>query len=114
ALSNVAFAHDKKYTSLVVVDDMYRQILGGRASDGQLVNAAIAQIVEQRPTDPAGRYRLMGPDDKGMADFVAIAFRLFGLEVQSAFYLYFLILLISCCCFVFSFARSPSCLLLVM
>ena len=114
AISTLIFAHDKRYTSLTVVDDIYRNYLGNSSSDGHRINAAIAQIVNARSIGADRSYRLMGLDDKGIVDFVTIAFRLFGLEVQSVLYLYFLILFISCCCFILGFFRSPSRLILLV
>lgn len=114
AISNLIFAHDKKYTSLTTVNEMFRSDLLNQAPDAEHINASIAHIVNSSPIGSDRSYQLMGPDDKGMVDFVTIAFRLFGLEVQSTLYLFFLILFISCCCFILGFFRSSSSLLLLM
>jgi len=113
AISSVVFGHKKKYTSLVTVSNMFRSELGDHATDARAINETITRIANSDLATPNHDYRLMGGDDKGMVDFVEIAFRLFGLDVQSTVYLYFLILFASCCCFILGFHRYPSCLLLL-
>lgn len=50
---------------------------------------------------------LLDANDLGYADYMYYAFRIFGLKVSSLYYLYFLILGISCGLFAIEFRRSP-------
>ncbi len=113
-LSAQVFGHDKPFTSLESVSAMYYAELSDYATDAGLINSAIQKIRNSnisRSEDP--RYRLLFPDDKGIVDFVSIAFRIFGLKAQSPFDLYFLLLLLSSACFVAAFRNHPSHLLLL-
>lgn len=114
AISSVVFGHDKKYTSLVAVSDMYRSELGDQATDAGAINKTIARIANSDLTNNNKDYQPLGiVDEKGIVDFVEIAFRLFGLNVQGTVYLYFLVLLASCSLFILGFHKYPSCLLLL-
>ena len=114
AISSVVFGHKKKYTSLVTVSDMFRSELGDQATDARAINETISRIANSDLATTKHDYRLMAVvDEKGIVDFVEIAFRLFGLRVESTVYLYFVVLFASCCCFILGFHGSPSCLLLL-
>jgi hypothetical protein len=53
-------------------------------------------------------------NEKGLADFYYLAFKLFGMHIWAFTTLYFVILAISVALFFLSFQKSPVCLLLIM
>jgi hypothetical protein len=113
ALSQILFNHDKNYTSLNIVSDIFYMNSGNAPRGAEAINKLINEIAKLDSTQINRGYSLLGPDDKGIIDFVKIAFRLFGLQVESVFYLYFFILFISSLLFIIDFYNRPSHLFLL-
>lgn len=112
ALSEVVFDDDNRYTVLKPVYQEYYSRLATNL-DAASVNAAISAVMRLDPNHIDRGYELLWDDDKGMVDFVALAFRLFGFQVQSIFYLYFLVMLASCIAYTLAFFKQTACLLLL-
>jgi hypothetical protein len=109
AVSDVVYGREKPYTSLAVISEQYTSLLGGTPSpDGATVDQAIARVAALDPTSLDRSYRLLGVDDKGIVDFVALAFRAFGLQVASVFWLYVVILGLSCSLFAVAWFNRPA------
>jgi hypothetical protein len=109
AVSEVVYGREKPYTSLAVVTDQYATLLGATPSpDGPTVDRAIARIAALDPSTVDRSYRLLGVDDKGIVDFVALAFRLFGLQVAGVFWLYVVVLGLSCGLFTLAWFDRPT------
>jgi hypothetical protein len=68
--------------------------------------ASIASQLDPATVDRA--YRLLGPDDKGIVDFVSLALRVFGLHVEGVFWLYVVVLGVSCGLFALAYLRRPA------
>ena len=81
-----------RYTSLVTVHNAFTE--GMRTFPGG-VEAAMAEVATLDPDAVDTEYRLLGPDDKGIVDFVEAAFWIFGLKVQGITWLYLLVMLAS-------------------
>jgi hypothetical protein len=108
AVSDVVYGREKPYTSLAVISDQYANLLGGTPSpDGATVDRAIARIAALDPATLDRSYRLLGVDDKGIVDFVALAFRVFGLQVAGIFWLYVVVLGLSCGLFALAWFNRP-------
>jgi hypothetical protein len=112
AISEVVFDNDKKYTVLQPVYQEYYSRLS-TSLDADSINAAISAVIRLDRSTQDRRFELLWDDDKGMVDFVALAFRLFGFQVQSIFYTYFLVMLASCATYALAFFKRPACLLLL-
>lgn len=70
------------------------------------VDANIANALSTNIDDPSKRWIVSG-DDKGLIEFVYLAFRMFGMSVKSIFILYGLLLTGSCVLYVVEFSWSP-------
>lgn len=103
ALSEAVCGHTKRYTALESVHEE----LARAGNSEEAVNAAIARVVSRRDQPQGEHYVLLGSDDKGIVDFVRIAFRLFGYRVSSVYHLYFALLFVSTMSFAVAFRRSP-------
>jgi hypothetical protein len=57
--------------------------------------------------DPASPPQLIQANELAYADYVYLSFRVFGLHFSSLYYLYFLLLGVSCVLFIIEFHRSP-------
>ena len=104
AISDLYFGGPGDYTGLVVVRDAFESKLSGPDS----YNEAIRRTIAETPRSSTSREtHLLGTDDKGTLDFVKLAFRLFGPNVEGLLYTYFAILGISVLLFVVRFWRYP-------
>jgi hypothetical protein len=112
ALSEIAFDNDKKYT---VLKPVYQEYYGRLTTslDADSINAAIAAVLRLDRSNIDRGYELLWDDDKGMVDLIALAFRLFGLKVNSIFFMYFVAMFASCAAYALAFFRRPACLLLL-
>ncbi|GIW82284.1 MAG: hypothetical protein KatS3mg105_4091 [Gemmatales bacterium] len=79
ALSETCKPDSKRYTTLVTIQRAFQNI----GHSAQQLNAAIAKVRTFDLSSDNGDYVLLGSDDKGIVDFVRIAFQLFGYRVQS-------------------------------
>jgi hypothetical protein len=75
-------------------------------SDRNRMNQALREAGDT-PVDAKLPSQLVLGNELGYADYWYLAFRLFGLNMSSQYYLYFLLLGISCGLFVIEFKRSP-------
>jgi len=110
-LSRILFEHDKRYTSLDAVHDAFYRGSPTPPVSAAEIDAAIASMKELDPKAIARSYRLLGPDDKGIVDFVEGAFRLFGLSTDSIIKAYLATLGMSALLFMLAFRRHPAALL---
>lgn len=104
ALSDLHFGGPGDYTGLVTVRDAFESKVSGPDS----YNEAIRRTVAETPRESVGSAtHLLGTDDKGSLDFVKLAFRLFGPNVEGLLYTYFTLMGVSALLFVARFWRSP-------
>jgi hypothetical protein len=76
--------------------------------DTSLINRAIEKAAEFKWSfDPSRDVRGTAGDDIGLIDYAKLAFRLFGYQLQSLYYLYFVMLVVSTTIFILQF-RSLS------
>jgi hypothetical protein len=71
-----------------------------------MVDRAIAEVLKMDPRTISRETVLLGGDDKGIVDFIKIAFRLFGYSDEKIIYLYFALLFGSVLLLVLSFRES--------
>ncbi len=80
--------------------------------NGELINEAIAAAVALKPNPQSyiaeGTLITMVYDDIGSVDFDKIAFTLFGFNIQSLYYLFFVIISLSSAAFLAQFWRQPA------
>ncbi len=111
ALSNLVFHSPSDHASLAVVSSAFYASLQGNAPyqprDTQMIGRAIAAVRALDPGTIARDEQLMSGDDKGIVDFVKIAFALFGYRSDRIIYLYFLVLFVSISLLIFCFRASP-------
>jgi len=113
ALSDMVFGHRNDYTSLVAVDTVFYNTLEsppGLKHDSNLVARAIANVLALDPRTISRESKLpgrtLGTDDKGIVDFVKVAFSLFGYANERIIYLYFIFLFISISLLLLSFGET--------
>src|ERR1700730_11785846 len=84
--------------------------------DPSLINAAIEKAVRfEWPFNPKESVRGSGGDDLGFVDYVRLSFLVFGHNIQSLYYTYFLIFGISVAAFLYTFrARQAHLMLLIV
>ena len=87
-LSQHLYGHAGDYTFLTDLGRVFRENLSG--FDCRSIDKAIAAI-EAMPLNAGPGYSLMGNDDKGVVDFVSLAFLMFGAQAQSIPVLYFVL-----------------------
>jgi SAM-dependent methyltransferase len=79
----------------------------GKFPDAEQLNAGVRAAASLGPQAPGyvsdGSLIVTQNDGKGAVDYVAIAFRLFGTQVQSLFYLYFALVGLSAVIFILTF-----------
>jgi hypothetical protein len=107
ALSNLVFNSPRDHTSLSAVNSAFYGTIWGSAPgvphDARLVTRAIAAVLALDHKTISRETQLMSGDDKGIVDFVKVAFRLFGYHPERILYLYFLLLFGSILLLVVSF-----------
>lgn len=105
ALSNLCFHHPHDYTALVEVRDRFGPIPWQPTVEQ--VNRGIETILSV-PPDPIDRMSyLVSTDDKGIIDFVRLAFVLFGYRAESLLILYWTGLAAGCLVFLLRFGTRP-------
>jgi hypothetical protein len=70
----------------------------------------IDKVLEQAShveIDPALPPDFIAANEVGWADYIHLSFALFGMKIASLYYLYYLIILISCILFIFEFRHVP-------
>src|SRR5262245_22103652 len=83
--------------------------------DPALINAAIDMAAEfEWPFNPEEAIRGRGGDDLGFVDYVRLSFLVFGHNIQSLYYTYFLIFGISAAIFLWTFRSRPARLMLLV
>jgi hypothetical protein len=86
-------------------------ILIASSSNADQMNAALQAAASLGPQTPGyiSDHTLLTPldDDLGEVDFYKMAFRLFGLKIQSCYYLFFALLALSSLVFIIAFADNP-------
>ena len=110
ALSDLAFGNRDGYTSLKAVSDTYYGSLRANnptiIRNSEMVDRAIAEVLKLDPRTISRETVLLGGDDKGIVDFIKIAFRLFGYFDEKIIYLYFIVLFASVLLLVLSFRET--------
>ena len=96
----------KNYVTLAQIKSSFYAQFSTFGNNPGAINAIIKKITSHPLNDSTNRVELLGNDDKGIVDFVFIAFKIFGSKTESILLLYFLILAISCGIFVKAFYRS--------
>jgi hypothetical protein len=105
-LSEQFFDHPVRYTSLSAVSVRYYDGLKSGSREAAEIDAVIDEIVRLDPTQVDTEYQLLGPEDKGIVDFVAAAFWIFGPKSRAITWLYLIILLASALALVAAARRS--------
>src|SRR5262245_45106973 len=83
--------------------------------DPTLINAAIDKAAKFRwPFNPEEAVRGSGGDDLGFVDYVRLSFLVFGHNIQSLYYTYFLIFGVSAAVFLWTFRSRPAFLMLLV
>jgi hypothetical protein len=83
--------------------------------DPSLINAAIEKAARFTwPFNPDEAVRASGGDDLGFVDYVRLSFLVFGHNIQSLYYTYFLIFGISAAAFVYAFRSRPALLMVLV
>ena len=95
ALTNIFAPSAPRYTISDAVADAYLGSPRQPPGSAEAVNSAIAKVTRQDFTHAARGYALLGNDDKGIVDFVELAFRVFGLRIESVAIAYYALLLLS-------------------
>jgi hypothetical protein len=113
ALSDMAFGHRNDYTSLTAVDSVFYRTLEtppGQTHDSKLVARAIANVLALDPKTISRASmlpgRTLGTDDKGIVDFVKVAFSIFGYANEKIIYLYFIFLFVSISLLLLAFGET--------
>ena len=87
----------------------------GNLRDPTLINAAIDKAAKFRwPFNPEEAVRGSGGDDLGSVDYVRLSFVVFGHNIQSLYYTYFLIFGVSAAVFLWTFRSRPALLMLLV
>ncbi|HZO30381.1 MAG TPA: hypothetical protein VFH48_30795 [Chloroflexota bacterium] len=94
-LSAQFFGHPIRYTSLSTVSDSFYEGLKNRPREAGEIDAVIDEIARLDPAQLDTGYRLLGPEDKGIVDFVAAAFWIFGQKTRAITWLYLIVVLAS-------------------
>src|ERR1700730_12797331 len=83
--------------------------------DPSLINAAIEKAVRfEWPFNPKESVRGSGGDDLGFVDYVRLSFLVFGHNIHSLYYAYFLIFGISAAAFLYAFRSRPPLLMFLV
>src|SRR5215472_3620828 len=83
--------------------------------DPALINAAIEKAARfEWPFNPEEAIRGSGGDDLGFVDYVRLSFLVFGHNIQSLYYTYFLIFGVSAAVFLWTFRSRPAFLMLLV
>jgi len=104
-ISQRIYGHARDYTFLTAVGERWRENLTG--FDCTSVNRAIQSVSALREPSLAD-YSLMGNDDKGVVDYVSLAFSVFGPRAESLPQLYFAILFVSMLALILGGGLQPS------
>ena len=99
ALSDVVFKNQDGYTSLKDISDHFFAVMKNQQHDSQMIDRAIGSVLQLDRTTISRKTILLGNDDKGIVDFVKVSFRLFGYHSARIVYLYFVVLGLSICGF---------------
>jgi hypothetical protein len=94
-LSAQLFGHAVRYTSLNTVSDQFYRGLERRSRKADGLDATMDEIARLNRSQVGAEYRLLGPEDKGIVDFVAAAFRVFGRHTRAITWLYLIVILAS-------------------
>src|SRR5262245_30995011 len=74
-----------------------------------LINAAIDKAVQfNLPFNPDAEVRGSGGDDIGFVDYTRLAFQIFGYRIQSLYYIYFSVLVLSAAAYFYQFRSRTS------
>lgn len=122
AISEMVYGLDSYVAHSAVVDTIIQRIRSGTTGPGDpnfekniknldLLNAAISAALSLGP-QPEGfvsqrTLQTMVYDDIGIVDYDKIAFALFGFQVQSLYYLFFVILSVSASVFLLQYRQRP-------
>jgi len=90
AISTLEFGHPSDYTGLAAVRDEFHA--RARSDEAGGLNWAIQAATRLDPKTISRTKYLLGPDDKGVVDFVRLSFVVFGYRVEGFHYLYLLLL----------------------
>ena len=83
--------------------------------DPSFINAAIEKAARFRwPFNPEEAIRGSGGDDLGFVDYVRLSFLVFGHQIRSLYYTYFLIFGVSAAVFLWTFRSRPALLMLLV
>ncbi len=93
-LSN-KYYDSKKYLVIKEVKESFADQHSALGSFNLAINSVIKKIQDSQILDTTS-YEVLGNDDKGIVDYVNLAFSLFGNNVESMFILYYFLLGISC------------------
>lgn len=107
ALTHMYLPWNPHYTLSAKVRDAYYPTPRTPPTSAERVNEAIAKISAMDFRNRDDPYALLGNDDKGIVDFVEIAFRVFGLKIQAVATLYYALLAFSSLIFFWSYRKSP-------
>lgn len=105
-LSAQLFNHPVRYTSLFTIGDQFYAGLKLRGRKADEIDATIDEIARLDPLQVGSEYRLLGPEDKGMVDFVASAFGIFGQKSRAITWLYLIVVFASAVTLVVEARRS--------
>jgi len=112
ALSDLRFGGRGDYTVYNDVSDVFYKALRAQSlaldHDSGMVQRSMAAVMALDPSRISRKTVLLGGEDKGIVDFVKIAFRLFGFDCRRIVYLYYAILAGSLSLLVGSFAANRS------
>lgn len=112
ALSNLRFHSSCDYTALTGVRDLFGSM--GWRPTAETVNRGIENVLAHRRQPLDRQPYLVSPDDKGIIDFVKLAFLLFGYRAESFLPLYWVVLAASSLLFLFRFGAQPSAMILLI
>lgn len=105
ALGNLCFDQPHDYRGLVGVRDLFGVVPWQPTAQG--VNDGIENVLAHRHEPIDRTWYLVSPDDKGIIDFVELAFVLFGYRAESLLPLYWAGLAASCLVFWLRFGGRP-------
>jgi hypothetical protein len=110
ALSNLVFDSPRDHASLAAVSSAFYGSLQSNAPyqprNTEMIARAIGAVLALDPKTISRDALLMSGDDKGIVDFVKLAFATFGYHSDRIIYLYFLLLALSILIFVLRFRAS--------
>src|SRR5687767_9642099 len=72
-ISKMYFGHKKNYTSLTEIHQNFYSMINSRGAHGDNLDIILKDIAKTPITSDS--YSLLGNDDKGIVDFVSIAFK---------------------------------------